>query len=268
MQIGLGFLLAIGVSYVAYSFGSLSKNGAVSAVFIGTIIYGSGGWKWAALILAFFIISSIFSNAFKESKKGLLGVYSKGGQRDAGQVFSNGGISVLFVFFHVAFPQALWPWLGFAGAIAAANADTWATEIGILDPNKPHLITAPSRQVAKGTSGGVTRMGTLAAILGSTVIGLLAMLLAEGYCWQIFVIICASGLLGALIDSVLGATVQAMYFCPAEGKETERHPLHTCGAETIHLRGWKWLNNDTVNLFCTASGALISVLLALSFGQV
>ena len=268
MQLSIGLLLAVCVSYMAFRIGSLSKNGAVAATCMGTIIFGFGGWQWAVLLLTFFIISSIFTHAFKEPKMSLAGTYSKGGHRDAGQVLSNGGIPTLFVAMHIAFPQAGWPFLGFAGALAAANADTWATEIGILDPAGPRLITALARRVEKGTSGGVSRVGTFAAILGSAVIGFLAMIFAGGYHLPIFALVCVSGVIGALIDSVLGATVQAMYFCPAEKKETERHPLHGCGAETVYLRGWKWLNNDWVNVICTGFGALISLLLAISLGQI
>jgi uncharacterized membrane protein len=64
---------------------------------------------------------------------------------------------------------------------------------------------------------------------------------------------------GSLFDSLLGATVQAIYFCPKDQKETERQPLHTCGTETVHLRGWEWLNNDWVNFGCGAMGAVLAV---------
>ena len=38
-----------------------------------------------------------------------------------------------------------------------------------------------------------------------------------------------AGWLGALFDSLLGATVQSIYYCPTCQKETERYPLHSCG---------------------------------------
>jgi uncharacterized membrane protein len=77
-----------------------------------------------------------------------------------------------------------------------------------------------------------------------------------------FLTITAAGLAGSLFDSLLGATVQAMYYCPTDEKETEKHPLHTCGTETVHIRGWKWLNNDWVNFACGAFGVLIALVLA------
>jgi uncharacterized membrane protein len=73
----------------------------------------------------------------------------------------------------------------------------------------------------------------------------------------------ASGLFGSLFDSLLGATVQAIYFCPTEKKETEKHPLHTCGTPTVQIRGLKWLNNDLVNVACSAFGVLSALSLTI-----
>ncbi|MEO5886538.1 MAG: DUF92 domain-containing protein, partial [Anaerolineales bacterium] len=109
-----------------------------------------------------------------------------------------------------------------------------------------------------GTSGGVSLFGTFASLLGSSVIALLAALLADN--WLLFPIITFAGLAASLFDSFLGATVQAMYFCPTDNKETEKHPLHTCGTETVHIRGWRWLNNDLVNFACALFGAFIGLL--------
>jgi uncharacterized membrane protein len=55
--------------------------------------------------------------------------------------------------------------------------------------------------------------------------------------------------------------VQAIYFCPKDQKETERHPLHLCGTETVHLRGWEWLTNDWVNFACGAMGGILAILI-------
>jgi uncharacterized membrane protein len=73
----------------------------------------------------------------------------------------------------------------------------------------------------------------------------------------LFLIVLASGFAGSTVDSLLGATVQAMYCCPACHKITERHPRHTCGTPTTLERGWGWLNNDLVNFTCSLVGALV-----------
>ncbi len=262
MQLLYGFLLAIIIAFLAYRVHSLNRSGAFAAALVGTIIFGVGGWQWAVLLLTFFITSSALSRAFKKRKQGLDEQYSKGHERDAGQVFGNGGIAALFTLLHGLFPAALWPWLGFAAALAAVNADTWATELGVLSPHPPRMINNLSKQVEKGTSGGISLVGTLAALAGSALIALLAVLLPTEH-WSLitdyWLLITASGLAGSLFDSILGATVQAIYFCPKDHKETERHPLHTCGTETVHLRGWKWLTNDWVNFACGAMGAVIAL---------
>ena len=67
------------------------------------------------------------------------------------------------------------------------------------------------------------------------------------------------GLAGSTFDSFLGATVQAIYYCPQCHKETERHPYHLCGTQTSLVRGWPWLNNDLVNFFCSLAGAGVAL---------
>lgn len=260
MQLLLGFLFAAIIATFAYRVNSLSQSGAYASAFVGTVIFGLGGLPWAILLLAFFITSTALTRAFKKRKQGLNEKFSKGGRRDAGQVFGNGGLATLFAALHFLFPAALWPWLGFAAALAAVNADTWATELGVLNPTQPLMITDLKRRVEKGTSGGISLWGTGAALLGASVIGGLAAVFSPaGSSWTIFLLITLSGLLGSLFDSLLGATVQAMYYCPTDQKETEKHPLHTCGTATIHIRGWKWLNNDWVNFACGAFGVMVAL---------
>ena len=258
MQLLLGFLLALVIAFLAYKARSLNKSGAIAATFTGTIIFGIGGLNWAILLLTFFITSSALSRAFKKRKQGLNEKFSKGHERDAGQVFGNGGIATLFAALHFFYPESIVPWVGFAAALAAVNADTWATELGVLNPNPPRMITNITKIVEKGTSGGISLMGTLASLTGSALIALLASLLTDN--WSIFLLITFSGLAGSLFDSLLGATVQAMYFCPADNKETEKHPLHTCGTPTTLIRGWNWLDNDWVNFACGAFGVLTSLI--------
>lgn len=261
MQLFLGFFLAAVVGYGAYRLHSLSRSGAFAAVVVGTVIFGIGGWQWALLLLAFFISSSLLTRAFKKRKSGLSEKFSKGGQRDAGQVLGNGALATLFAGLHFFFPASPWVWLAFAASLAAVNADTWSTELGVLNPNPPRLITHPGRVVEKGTSGAVSLVGTLAALAGSALIGLLAALFPPAPVpWSLGLLVTLAGFLGSLFDSLLGATVQAIYYCPTCDKETERHPQHTCGTLTTQIRGWEWLNNDIVNLGC-AVFAVVFVLI-------
>jgi uncharacterized protein (TIGR00297 family) len=265
MQLLTGFILAIAVSYAAYRAHSLSFSGAIAAVLTGTLIFGVGGWQWAVLLLAFFVSSSALTRAFKKRKTGLNEKYSKGGQRDAAQVFGNGGLAAMFAALHYSFPDSTWVWLAFAASLAAVNADTWATELGVLSPHSPRMITNPAREVEKGTSGGVTLVGTLAALAGAGLIGLLAVLAAPSPTSAgAGLLVTLAGLSGALFDSLLGATVQAIYQCPSCNKETERHPTHTCGSPTVLKRGWRWLDNDMVNLGCAVFAVLLVIMVYLA----
>ena len=259
MQLFIGFILAIIIAYLAYSAHSLNTSGAIAATVVGTIVFGLGGLDWAILLLIFFVTSSALSRLFKKRKQGLDEKFSKGHERDAGQVFGNGGLATVFVLIHAIYPESTVGWIGFAAALAAVNADTWATELGVLNPTQPIMITNLRKRVEKGTSGGISLLGTLASLLGAFAIVLPASFLTDN--WSLLPIITLAGLFGSLFDSLVGATVQAMYYCPTDNKETEKHPLHTCGTKTVHKRGWKWLDNDWVNFACGAFGVVSAFLL-------
>ncbi len=262
MNLLFGILLASAISYLAYRAHSLSRSGAWAAVLVGSVIFGVGGWQWAVLLLSFFITSSALSRAFKTNKQGLDEKFSKGSQRDAGQVFGNGGLAVLFAGLSYFFPTQTWPWLAFAASLAAVNADTWATELGVLNPNPPRIITNLNKVVEKGTSGGISLIGLLASLAGGGLIGFLAVAVSpQPVSVWMGLFIALAGLAGSLFDSFLGATVQTMYYCPACQKETERHPLHLCNTPTNLIRGWRWLNNDWVNFFCSLLAVVLILML-------
>lgn len=256
----IGFIFAAAIAWLAYRARSLSQSGALAAVVLGTVIFGSGGLSWALLLLGFFISSSGLSRLFGRQKQALAEKFSKGARRDAVQVLANGGAAGLCALLHLALPQTGWLWFGFAGALAAVNADTWATELGVLSRSTPRLLSTGKR-VERGTSGGVTLEGGLAAAAGAGFIAGLAALLSPlgaGSSLGMFFVVTFAGLTASLVDSLLGATLQAVYFCPVCHRETEQHPLHACGNTTEKLRGWSWLNNDWVNTACALTGALLA----------
>jgi len=259
IQFFIGILLGALIGYGAYRAGALTRSGAWAAALTGGLIFGLGGLPWAVLLLTFFISSSVLSRTFVKRKEALSEKFSKGSRRDYGQVLANGGLGSLLAISLALQPDQGWQWVAFAGAMAAVNADTWATELGVLSPTRPHLITS-GKVVERGTSGGVTLVGYLAALGGAGLIGVAALLFMPDTAWLGFVgIIALAGLAGSTFDSLLGATLQAIYFCPQCQKETEHHPVHGCGTGTTQMRGWRWLNNDMVNLLCSLVGALVAV---------
>ena len=255
----LGMFLALIVALVSYRAKFLDAGGAAVTFLLGTVIFGVGRWTFSAPILAFFFLSSLLSKLGRKRKRQVVGIFEKSSCRDLWQVLANGGIAVALLFLWNYFPDNFW-YLLFLGSLAAVTADTWGTEIGILSKSIPRSIIN-FKKVPIGASGGITVLGTAGAALGSLILVTVGWLFSPhasprtmgGY---EFAIVLIAGLLASLVDSVLGATVQAQYRCPACGKTTEK-TLH-CNAQVTQLqRGFRWINNDVVNAFCALSGVLL-----------
>jgi uncharacterized membrane protein len=170
----------------------------------------------------------------------------KGHRRDAAQVLANGGAAALGALLPGA---AVW---AVTASLATAAADTWATSAGAWSRTAPRDVirwhTVPS-----GTSGGVTMLGTVGALVGALTVAAPASLAAGVP--ALFPLAMVVGMLGMLADSVLGAAVQGRYHCDACDLPTER-PLHRCGRPARLTGGIRWLNNDGVNALVTAGSAL------------
>jgi uncharacterized membrane protein len=65
---------------------------------------------------------------------------------------------------------------------------------------------------------------------------------------------------GALLDSVLGATVQSRLWCDRCSVQTERE-VHDCGRPTRPIRGLTWIDNDLVNFVAGIAGGLLALLI-------
>ena len=173
MQLLIGFCLGAVIGFLAWRAGALSDSGALAAALTGGLIFGIGGWPWAALLLMFFVSSSGLSRLFTHRKAALDEKFAKGSRRDWGQVFANGGLGALLAVVYARFPDYPWVWAAYVGAMAAVNADTWSTELGVLSRTPPRLITS-GKVVERGTSGGISFLGTLAALGGAVLIGVTA----------------------------------------------------------------------------------------------
>ena len=255
-----GLIFGVGIAVFAYKLRALSLSGAIAAAILGWVVFGLGGWAATEVLLTFFLSSSGLSFAFGKQKRGLSEKHSKGNRRDAMQVLANGGFAGVFLIFHAIFPAHTWLWAAYCASFAAANADTWASELGVLSKTNPRLITT-GKEVEMGTSGAITLVGSVAAIAGSVLVALVGSWVSPLQPVTIFWISLA-GFIGCLVDSLLGATIQAVFYCPACLKETERHPTHSCHTPTVLQRGLTWLNNDVVNGFCTLSAPVVIGLLS------
>lgn len=269
-QLLLGLVLSALVGGLGYWRRALTVSGVIGAVLVGTLIFGFGSWVWGLLLITFFLSSSWLSFYRRAEKEAIAEKFAKGSQRDIGQVLANGALGAILAVVFARSPEPLL-FAAYVGVMATVNADTWATELGILSRVPPRLLTT-GKVVVPGTSGAVTRLGIWASVAGALLIGAVATALTQavsiwsGDGWSLRAIwyallAVAGGLAGSLFDSLLGATVQGIYFCERCGKETES-PIHRCGQTTRLFRGWPWLNNDLVNLLASAVGGLVAAALA------
>ncbi len=255
VQLAAGVLLGTLAALLAQRASMLSSGGAVAAAITGALTFGIGGLAPAVLLVTFFISSSLLSRWNTDRKQSLSERSQKSGRRDEWQVAANGAVPAFLAVGYGLTQDTVWL-VGAAGALAASNADTWATEVGVLAQAKPRLITN-LQPVDAGTSGAISLLGSIAALAGGLLIGLVAAPI-EG---DISLLYVAStvGLLASMLDSLLGATLQAQYFCSQCDQLTEKHPVHSCGTTTVWIRGWTWLGNDQVNLAASVAGAAFAI---------
>jgi uncharacterized protein (TIGR00297 family) len=245
-----GVIVAAAVALFAWRARALTASGALAAWIVGACVFAAGGWAYAAVLFAFFIPSTVLSRVGRARKRELVDV-GKHGARDAWQVVANGGAAALCAVLAAA-THAQPIAAAFAGAFAAASADTWGTEIGTLAKMPPRSILT-FKPLATGMSGGITIAGTLAEIAGACAVALVASAAGTASWW----IVAAGGFAGALADSILGASLQELRYCPQCKRECETDP-HACGSATQLRRGTPWMSNDAVNACATAIGAIVA----------
>ena len=250
---------AAAFSLAARQVRALSPSGAVAATAVGATVVAGRGFRGGGMLLAFFCSSTLLGRL----PAGNHVQQRRGRERDAIQVMANGGLAAALALASSLprQPASSLLFAGFGAAVATATADTWATEIGSRSRALPRSILT-LRPTARGASGGVTLAGLAASAVAAALIAWVASIpfaaAARSRVPQAFAI-AGGGFTGALVDSVLGATLQEVRFCDSCLVETEE-PLHCCGAQTRAIRGAEWCNNDVVNAIATAAGATTAIL--------
>lgn len=257
----IGFILSFIIAIAAYWKKSLSFSGLMGAVVLGTSLYFFGGVYLCAIMISFFISSSLLTKVKEDSKKMLEDINEKGGRRDYIQVAANGSVGLLFAAIYFLTSNQIYL-LAYGTAFAAANADTWASEIGVLSKSAPISILN-FKKAENGVSGAVSLLGTVAAFLGSlflAVVFCIGYIIRFGYNNNLIylgIIITIAGFAGSIIDSIIGAALQAKYRCKICGKLTEKKYHH--GQTAILVSGVSWINNDVVNLVSGVASSIIAI---------
>lgn len=208
----LAFAFALVLGYLAYRAGIADMSGLLSATLVGVLIIAFTDVWWFLLLLTFYLLGGGFTN-YKYGYKQSLGIaQGKGGARGYKNVFSNSLVAIVASIGYTIFPHAANIFLYiYLGSVATATGDTLASEIGTTYKGKPRMITT-LKEVEPGVDGGVSSLGEIAAIFGSMVIALFALLVGVIEIDQYYLlgmsIITISGFVGTNIDSLLGATMQ------------------------------------------------------------
>ncbi len=221
-------------------------------VAVGFLLYG------LLLLGLFFFSSTIISILKRKQEKKQEEISAKGDRRDAMQVVANGGVAAILSIVYLWYPSPVII-CGFVASLAAANADTWASEIGSFSKNQPfHIIKW--KRVPPGTSGAITTLGSAAAFAGSFVIVVFSIFFWWGSYYNSHVLLIAlivAGFAGNFFDTLMGASCQVVYRCPSCGLRTERN--RHCDEKTVRIYGCRWINNDVVNIGCTVVGAILGI---------
>lgn len=251
-----GLLLAAAFAAAAARANALSLSGAVAATVVGAVAVAAG-WSWAVVLIVFFVLTSSLSAHGGARKSSLLAAVTvKARARDAIQVLANGGWYAAAAIGWMMTGSAVWLAAG-GGAIAAAAADSWATELGVLYGGSPREIVT-GRRTARGLSGGVTAVGSAGGAAGAAAMAVT--MLTIGWPLSIALSAAFAGVAGMHTDSILGATLQARRVCPSCAVETEQ-TVHRCGTVTVPTRGLQWMDNDLVNALSILVGAATAALM-------
>jgi uncharacterized protein (TIGR00297 family) len=251
------FFLVLAFALTAIILRAIDGRGFIASVAVGIAIIYGGGLTWFIIVAVFFALGVGFTWYKYGYKKKLGGAQEKGGARNWPNILANGGLASVFAVGGFFRPSLAFAAL-FLGSISTAAGDTVATELGLLSESEPRLIINPRKVVAHGTSGGVTFLGFVGAVLACLVIGAMALFLnVAGMSLQVVAACVVGGVAGAVADSLLGASVQRKGYCKICLKQTES--INHCGERTATTGGVPFVENNVVNVLATLVGAIIAL---------
>ncbi len=174
----------------------LDKWGVVLAFIMGTLIWVFGGLSYLALMLSFLFLG-VIATRYEHDVKRDMGIYEH--ERGWENVLSNGLVPTLLA----VFSSTLGP-VPFIASLAATTSDTFASEIGVLEKGKPVSLLNLS-EVKPGTSGAVSVMGTVASMVGATMMGVIALFLFSADVNPMVVLLVGiAGFAGSFVDTLFG----------------------------------------------------------------
>jgi uncharacterized protein (TIGR00297 family) len=205
-QISLAAFLVI-LMAVCLKLKKLTVSGTLAAGLVGLSVYLADHWRGLLLLLLFFISSVLATAHKKEFKRKIHPGSAQPDGRTAGQVFANGGVAALCALSGILDPRHLPIYLlMMASSLASALADTLSSELGIVYGRRFYNILTLKRDT-NGLDGVVSLEGSLLGACGAFAVGLSF----SGWS-RSALLIGVAGVLGNLLDSVIGASLERKGF--------------------------------------------------------
>lgn len=194
-----------GLGFGSYRFKALDAKGAVAAALLGLSVIELGGvYPFAALLT--FVVLGVLATKYKFREKAKLGAaQSRNGIRSWGNVLGNGLAALIFLAFEYFSHMDVF-WAASFAAIATANGDTLASELGKIFGKSPKLITT-LKPAKPGTNGAVSWAGELFALAGALIMGLFALPVTAEKATMLLAVT-LGGFIGVNLDSLIGATLE------------------------------------------------------------
>lgn len=306
----LAFTIASILSYHGFKKKSLDVTGSLAAFIVGYTSFACS-YRFGLILILFYYSSSKLTKFKQDFKASIEEDYAVGGQRNWKQVFASSMLATMIaVYYYIACgedqnisfaePAAnvsiiffmyfeinksilqTYLWTIYVAHYATANADTWASELGVLSKVNPRLVTSFfMKQVPRGTNGGMSVLGTIASCAGGLFIGAIfwisALLINENFGnyssiyatllsqspMLLYSLVC--GLMGSLIDSILGATLQATYYSKNKKcivKVNVNSKTDKRDDSVVIVSGLDLLSNEAVNLLSILLTMILSIWLA------
>lgn len=256
------FIISLILSLLLAIFGYIKKAMTTSALilaFLFALIITYFGGISSFLILVTVFLGTVITSKIrkKERLKINSNTIEKEGKKDIYQIIANVGTGAVTLILYDIYKE---PFLlvVYASIMAESLADTLASDIGVLSKKAPINIVTLKRS-EPGLSGNISALGLISSFIGSLIIAIVYSIF--NFKISNLIIITLSGFLGAIFDSILGATIQVKYKCQKCAKITEKK-TH-CKKETTYYKGLKIINNDIVNLTSNIFAGIISALICL-----
>ncbi|KAL6199029.1 hypothetical protein ACLB2K_028816 [Fragaria x ananassa] len=216
----------------------LSLSGIAAAFLLGTLTWRAFGPPGFLLVATYFVIGTAVTKVRMAQKEAEGVAEKRKGRRGPGSVIGSSAAGCICAFLTIFLVggkaySRLWQ-LGFVASFCTKLSDTVSSEVGKAYGKTTYLVTT-LKVVPRGTEGAVSLEGTLAGLLASVLLAFVGCLIGQINGPEAVICVIASQIAN-VGESIIGAALQ--------DKE-----------------GFRWLNNDAVNVINISMGSIFAVLM-------